>query len=423
MQTSLSVQLAAGLFSALSKAGTPGVDDAGHQGVWVTIQGRAIFIREGETLAQAAVRTGPPLHGTPTDKVPAGKAPSDVPASTGLKNVNKHRALVERAVRADRWPPLYRGAVKKEIEQALKYEGPIAKMRLNWTRYAPSRGPVPEDYLSSAFRAFAAKEGEWEKRFDTFYKDVAGKSPGEVLQAAETFSQGLPEDRRTGFLDAVARIVVGRALAAKFAPTKLPEEVPQYVESMGSATPLTSPTPRQMVKAKATVETAQRVLAAWVSKEKWPSGIAVLVSRDSATKERATANLQKKSIKISHNETPSVVVHEIVHHLEAQNPEAFDLAVAFRSARATGEPGPLKGSSDPEDFVPGEFIVPYVGKIDEDEAETRSTEVLTVGADRLTPDDVSVESLRRSAEEFAEQDPEHFLVLMMAFGRLKLEGV
>lgn len=36
------------------KEGTPATDDQGHKGVWVTMQGRAIFIRDGET-AEAAL--------------------------------------------------------------------------------------------------------------------------------------------------------------------------------------------------------------------------------------------------------------------------------------------------------------------------------------------------------------------------------
>lgn len=75
MQTNQSARFAKGLWGSLSKAGSPGVDAEGKEGVWVTVQGRAIFIRNGESLDQAADRTGTSLK--QEGKAPAGeKAPA-----------------------------------------------------------------------------------------------------------------------------------------------------------------------------------------------------------------------------------------------------------------------------------------------------------------------------------------------------------
>lgn len=90
MQTNYSRRFSRNLWGSLSKAGSPGVDDQGNEGTWITLQGRAIFIREGESLDQATARAGMPAENKPAEaqapelgrvlqaKLPHYIAPSDV---------------------------------------------------------------------------------------------------------------------------------------------------------------------------------------------------------------------------------------------------------------------------------------------------------------------------------------------------------
>jgi hypothetical protein len=98
------------------KEGTPATDDQGHKGVWVTMQGRAIFIRDGET-AEAAL-------GRATGGKDAPKRTVMTPDEYAKSERDKQKKI--REAQADR--NVKRMGVLREEEQAAQVKQEEARM-------------------------------------------------------------------------------------------------------------------------------------------------------------------------------------------------------------------------------------------------------------------------------------------------------
>ena len=96
------------------KEGTPATDDQGHKGVWVTMQGRAIFIRDGETAEAALGRA----------KGDAPKRTVMTPAEYAKSERDKQKKI--REAQADR--NVKRMGALREEEQAARAKQEEARM-------------------------------------------------------------------------------------------------------------------------------------------------------------------------------------------------------------------------------------------------------------------------------------------------------
>lgn len=346
----------------------------------------------------------------PKPPEPPKKAPT--PADGGPKSMAAHKDVVVKVLKTEKMPARYRGVVEKEMVAALAHEGPVGGIYM----YAGDfLGPMPQlKFGTPEYEKYWEKRSKLNEKFDKFREEMDGKSPGEIMRRTVEFSKSLPEESRGKFVEETAKKVVGKVLARRFAPTELPKAVPQYSKAFISAAE-----PKRLKKAEGLVSLAQQAFAAWVVKDKWPMNVKVRVKQQPASKFRAHASHVYGEISISYNERPGVVGHELAHHIEFNDPQVFEVARAFRDSRGRGPAGRLKGYRSNEHFLQDEFVNPYVGKV----YPQKSTEVVSMGVEYLTPNsEVTVERLRERAEIFAEKDPEHFLVTMMAIGRLKTEA-
>ena len=102
---------------------------------------------------------------------------------------------------------------------------------------------------------------------------------------------------------------------------------------------------------------------------------------------------------------PRLVIHELGHELEFRNAEVHKKAVAFLERRTVGEEARklrdiMKGYDYGEDEIAkkDKFFDPYCGKIYETAGEKRSTEIVSMGMERMYVDPI----------DFARTDPDYF---------------
>jgi SPP1 gp7 family putative phage head morphogenesis protein len=120
-----------------------------------------------------------------------------------------------------------------------------------------------------------------------------------------------------------------------------------------------------------------------------------------------------RSIFVNEDTSVSVIVHEIVHHLEFNHPDVLKKTVAFLNRRA-GKGVPLKrlseisknrGYKSDELAWEDEFAKrggsPYTGKF----YQNKATEILTMGIERMMRDPL----------DFYKKDPEYFNFLLEIF--------
>lgn len=124
----------------------------------------------------------------------------------------------------------------------------------------------------------------------------------------------------------------------------------------------------------------------------------------------------EKSINISKNTSPEVIIHELIHHTENNN-FILKQAVEFLMKRTEGKPIRRlkeinKGYGSEEIFKDGGFFNEYVGKIYQSSPRSiksykgiRATEVLTMGVQRMY----------ENPFQFYKDDPEHFELIYELF--------
>lgn len=122
----------------------------------------------------------------------------------------------------------------------------------------------------------------------------------------------------------------------------------------------------------------------------------------SASATRSHFNIAWNMVNLAPGSGTNVVVHELGHWLESQDPNIHQAALAFLSRRTAGEtPQPLArlqptyGYAPDEMAKPDKFKQPYVGKIYPDNA---ATEIVSMG----------VEQMYTNPARFAREDPDYF---------------
>lgn len=136
------------------------------------------------------------------------------------------------------------------------------------------------------------------------------------------------------------------------------------------------------------------------------------IQKFTKTSDRAFARPTENMVNVGSNPRRKVMLHEMAHHLEANDPRIGEASLAWIASRAEGKAQKLSELTgnpkygDNEKAVPDKFVNPYIGKIyrDKNGEVKAATEVVSMGVERLNSP--------KEMMEFYRQDPEHFKFIL-----------